>query len=141
MNIQKSFRHSIISYTSLVILMFVLIGCGGNGNSMGPNSSNGPSFDSGNLSPGETFSFTFEDQGTPYYCRNHQPDMTGKVIVSQDASISGQDTVEMKSISFDPSQITVKPGTKIVWINKESDSSIDPHNVTSGKPSNDGGGY
>ena len=40
-------------------------------------------FDSGNLSPGKTFSFTFRQTGTyPYRCSIH-PSMTGKVVVGQ----------------------------------------------------------
>lgn len=38
-------------------------------------------FDSGNLSRGTTFSYTFTQSGTfEYYCKNH-PYMTGKIIV------------------------------------------------------------
>ena len=133
-------HHPFSRITVQLILIFALIyfvpGCG----STGSDSNSGPSFNSGSLAPGETYSFTFMDEGTPYYCQNHQPNMTGEVIVSQDASISGQDTVTMKNIAFHPQQITVKPGTKIVWINKETDQSIDDHTVTSGTPSSNGGG-
>jgi plastocyanin len=39
-------------------------------------------FDSGGMSNGETFSFTFDSTGTyPYYCVFH-PDMTGEVVVN-----------------------------------------------------------
>jgi len=139
MNTRHSFIRLITSFISLLVLMVNLNGCGGSSTGMDNNS--GPTFNSGNLAPGDTFSFTFKDQGTPYYCQNHQPDMTGKVIVSQDAGINGQDTVTMKNTAFHPQQITVKPGTKIVWINKETDSSIDDHTVISGTPSNTGEGY
>lgn len=135
-------RHTLSRLSRPLFLILALIyfvsGCG----STGSDSNSGPSFNSGNLAPGETFSFTFMDKGTPYYCQNHSPNMTGEVIVSKDASISGQDTVTMKNIAFHPQQITVQPGTKIVWINKETDPSIDDHTVTSGTPSNNsGGGY
>ncbi len=39
------------------------------------------SFDSGNLAPGETFSFTFETAGTYTYKCNVHPSMTGTIIV------------------------------------------------------------
>ncbi|HKK45399.1 MAG TPA: hypothetical protein VJ964_07750 [Balneolaceae bacterium] len=134
-------HHTISRLSKHLILIFALIyfvpGCG----STGSDSKSGPSFNSGSLAPGETFSFTFMDQGTPYYCQNHQPNMTGEVVVSKDASISGQDTVTMKNTAFHPQKVTVQPGTKIVWINKETDPSIDDHTVTSGTPSNSGGGY
>ena len=39
------------------------------------------SFDSGNLSPGDTFRYTFERSGTfDYYCEIH-PSMIGKIII------------------------------------------------------------
>ncbi|KPK22349.1 MAG: hypothetical protein AMJ70_06220 [Dehalococcoidia bacterium SG8_51_3] len=39
------------------------------------------SFDSGDLSPGDTFQYTFEQSGTlEYYCRIH-PSMVGKIII------------------------------------------------------------
>ena len=40
-------------------------------------------FESGNLSPGKTFSFTFRQTGTyNYHCSIH-PSMTGKIVVGQ----------------------------------------------------------
>ena len=40
-------------------------------------------FDSGNLSHGKTFSFTFNNPGTiPYYCRIHGSMMTGSITVT-----------------------------------------------------------
>jgi len=137
MIISHSFTHKTTQLILILVLAFMATSCGSTNSGSNP----GPSFNSGNLAPGETFSFTFKDQGTPYYCQNHSPNMTGEVIVSQDASISGQDTVTMKNTAFHPQQITVQPGTKVIWINKETDSSIDDHTVTSGTPSNSGGGY
>lgn len=137
MNIRYSSACIATRLIIVLALMLVTYGC----NTTGTDTNSGPSFSSGNLAPGETFSFTFMDEGTPYYCRNHEPNMTGEVIVSQNASISGVDTVRMKDIAFHPQQITVKPGTKIVWINNETNSSIDDHTVTSGSPSGNGGGY
>lgn len=40
-------------------------------------------FDSGNLSPGDTFEFTFDEPGTfAYYCAIHPATMTGEVRVA-----------------------------------------------------------
>ena len=137
MKTHKSFAHLTTSLISILLLLLVANGC----SSTGPDSYSGPSFDSGFLGPGETFSFTFEEEGTvDYYCDNHEPDMTGQVIVSQGAEISGRDTVVMENIQFNPSNITVAPNTEIVWVNRE-DEGIDDHTVTSGTPSTDGGGY
>jgi plastocyanin len=45
-------------------------------------------FDSGNLNPGENFSYTFDEEGTyPYYCIPHvNVGMTGTIIVSSDSN-------------------------------------------------------
>ena len=41
-------------------------------------------FNSGNLAPGDTFKFTFDQAGTyPYSCTIHVPDMVGTVTVTQ----------------------------------------------------------
>jgi plastocyanin len=94
------------------------------------------SFNSGNISPGGTFSYTFADEGTvEYYCGLHAPDMQGVVNVAANAEISGQTTVRMNGMQFVPSQITVAPGTEITWVNEDA---VD-HTVTSGNPSSGGG--
>ncbi|WP_051344383.1 multicopper oxidase domain-containing protein [Alicyclobacillus herbarius] len=49
-------------------------------------------FDSGNLDPGQTFSYTFKKPGRyPYFCTYH-PGMTGTVVVSQAVSDSQVET-------------------------------------------------
>lgn len=97
------------------------------------------SFQSGNIAPGNTFSYTFEKEGTvEYYCRIHAPNMQGVVSVSAGAATSGQDTVRMSNNQFNPNQITVAPNTEIVWINEGNEV----HTVVSGNPPTSGnGGY
>lgn len=42
-------------------------------------------FDSGDIAPDRTFTYTFNETGTyEYFCIPHQPSMTGRVIVSED---------------------------------------------------------
>ncbi|MFB6279141.1 MAG: plastocyanin/azurin family copper-binding protein [Salinibacter sp.] len=104
---------------------------------MDDDNSGRPSFDSGVLAQGETFSFTFQDKGTEYYCTIHGADMQGTVAVDAGADKSGTVDVSMKNTSYNPANITVQPGTKVVWTNNDS---LD-HTVTSGNPSSGGGGY
>jgi len=97
------------------------------------------SFQSGNIAPGATFSYTFEEEGTvEYYCRIHAPNMQGTVTVTSGAAISGQDTVEMINNQFMPGQFTIAPNTEIVWLNNGNEV----HTVVHGNPSTGGnGGY
>ncbi len=124
---------------SLAILSPLITGCSSSGTGTGSGSGSGVQFDSGSLGQNETFSFTFNEEGTvDYYCEFHSPDMQGEVIVSSSASTSGQDTVEMINLQFQPGQLTVPPNTEVVWINRDSDA----HTVSSGNPqTNGGGGY
>lgn len=138
MNTQKTLRHKIMSAASILLLIFLVGGCGSTDSDSDDNSN--VFFDSGLMGPGETYSYTFEDEGTfEYFCEVHTPDMQAEITVASDAEISGQDTVEMRDLQFQPAQLTVSPNTEIVWVNRDS---VD-HTVTSGNPSSngDGGGY
>ncbi|MFB6272967.1 MAG: hypothetical protein ABEL51_08755 [Salinibacter sp.] len=100
------------------------------------DSTGGPTFDSGDIASGETFNFTFQDKGTEYYCTIHGDDMEGKVTIDSDADKSGTVNVSMENTSYNPQQVTIQPGTEVVWTNNDSFA----HTVTSGNPSSDGGG-
>ncbi|MGK7370233.1 MAG: plastocyanin/azurin family copper-binding protein [Candidatus Halalkalibacterium sp. M3_1C_030] len=134
MNTPNSFAR----YTPLVALlglMFFVAGCG-----TGPDNDAEKLFDSGNIAPGESFSFTFEEEGTvEYFCDIHTPDpgMEGTVTVTSGAEISGRDTVDMVNTQFSPRQITVAPNTEIVWINRDDFA----HTVVDGNPQSSSGGY
>lgn len=123
----------------LLILVGTLLLAGCNGGGMGTDGSDtsGPSFDTGNIAPGGSFSFTFQGQGAEYYCTIHGDDMEGTVTVDEDADASGTVDVSMKNTSYNPKQITVQPGTEVVWTNNDSFD----HTVTSGNPPSGGGGY
>lgn len=114
-------------------------GSGSNGSSGGPGSaSGGPSFDSGEIEQGETFSYTFQDEGTEYYCTIHGSDMQGEIMVESGADSSGTARVSMEDTAFHPSTLSVQPGTEVVWTNHDSFA----HTVTSGNPSSgENGGY
>ena len=141
-NRHHSFTISIVVFT---VMALIFAGCGsdstGPQNAPGNGSNTQPSFDSGQIGEGGSFSYTFEETGTvEYYCSNHSPDMQGQVTVSSDAEASERDTVLMENTQFNPAQITVAPSTEVVWINRDSFS----HTVTQGNPStggSGGGGY
>lgn len=122
-------------FLTTIMLSVVVVGCSDDST----GSDTGASFDSGLLSTGESFSYTFEEEGVyNYYCQNHEPDMTGNITVTNSAESASQDTVRMQDLAFTPSQITVSPNTTIIWVNDDEVQ----HTVTSGSPSeNDGGGY
>lgn len=134
MNAQNSATRSFIHLSSLILVLFLFQAC-----STGTDSgtTNTKLFDSGNIAPDATFSYTFGEAGSfEYYCELHAPNMQGVVEVSADAEISGQDTVEMINSQFNPSNITVAPNTEIVWINRASEF----HTVVHGNPDTDNDG-
>lgn len=135
MDTQSSYFQLFIHSLSLIFLAFIISACSSTGSDTGPEKL----FDSGNIAPGASYSYTFQDEGTvDYYCEIHAPNMQGVVNVTESAEISGQDTVDMVNSQFNPSQITVAPGTEIVWTNSDSES----HTVVSGNPGTGGnGGY
>lgn len=126
--------HSVASLLIAISLLF--IGCSTDSENGNPQ----PSFDSGNIAPGGTFSQTFEEEGTiDYYCEIHAPDMQGQITVTTSAENVERDTVIMTNELFQPSNLSVTPNTEVVWVNEEN---VD-HTVVSGNPSSDdgGGGY
>lgn len=93
------------------------------------------SFASGDVAAEETFSYTFENEGSvEYFCEYHIPGMQGVVNVSAGADISGQTTVSMENMEFVPAEITITPGTEVTWVN----NSQMLHTVTSGNPDTGG---
>lgn len=134
MNGSHSFIRITMYMSVLILCVFLVSACGTES-----NSGSEKLFDSGNIAPEGTFSFTVEEEGTlDYYCEIHAPNMLGEITVSSSAENSNPDTVEMVNSQFNPSQITVAPNTEIVWINAD----ITSHTVVSGNPQTDnGGGY
>jgi plastocyanin len=65
-------------------------------------------FDSGFLSSGETFSFTFNSPGTiPYYCLFHPTQMRGRVIVQAQSTPTAAPTVPPGASTAAPQQTIV----------------------------------
>lgn len=137
MNKKYTLYHTSAIFLAAILPLFIS-SCSSTGSD---SSQNGTLFGSNEIGPGETFSYTFKETGTyDYFCEIHKPNMRGTVVVSNGAQISGQDTVRMENEQFQPSQVTVAPNTKVVWINKDGFA----HTVISGSPSsgnNNGGNY
>jgi len=80
-----------------------------NPNPGGPN----PTFNSGNLNPGNVFVFTFADDGSfNYRCTIHAG-MTGTVVVS--AAGADSPVVNITNNVFTPSSVNVKTGSYVKW--------------------------
>lgn len=131
MNSQKSsLRYAL--YPILIFVVVTLIAACGTETQTGTEKL----FESGNIAPGASYSYTFQDEGTfEYYCEIHAPNMQGSVDVTTGANSTNPDTVEMINEQFSPGQITIAPGTELVWINRGSES----HTVISGTPSTNNG--
>lgn len=133
---ESYFRKLLGALLPALLLAFTLTACDSSG-----TEDDGPSFASGSLESGESYSFTFQEEGTvSYYCENHQPDMTGQINVQAGAESTNPDTVVMNNLQFSPRTLTVAPNTQVVWVNEETTTS-EPHTVTSGTPGDSGGGY
>lgn len=136
-------KHLLIASFSLVLTL-IIGGCGStdSNSDSDPNPDPDPtvSFNSGTVSPDESYTYTFENEGdVEYYCQFHAPDMQGNITVSSSVETVERDTVYMEGMQFNPAQLSVAPGTEVVWINA---SNVD-HTVTSGNPDSDDddGGY
>ncbi len=114
-------------------------------------SESGPTeFDSGNLDPGESFSFTFSTEGTYTYIDDRDKDNSsyfGSVVVSSAASDPDPDPVEpppppptagdvsIVDRSFSPTTIEVGLGGSVTWANNDTEE----HTVTATDSSWDSG--
>lgn len=82
-------------------------------------------FDSGTLSNGVQFKFTFPDAGEvcDYICRIHGASMAGRVRVITGAPGPDRD-IAIKDNSFDPPDVTITAGTQVIWTNTGSNQHI-----------------
>lgn len=72
-------------------------------------------WDSGNINPGNNYSFTFLATGVyPYHCIYHSLTMTGTVTV---ISTGAATDISIGNFVFEPADITVEPGTVVTWTN------------------------
>lgn len=134
---------SLIIISTILALTLLFSGCNSSTDSSDENS-NDPiaTFKSGEIAPGGSFSYTFNEEGTiEYYCEIHAPDMQGGITVTSSVDPVDKDTIVMENDQFQPSGLSVAPNTEVVWMNNEDHN----HTVTSGNPpsdnDDDGGGY
>lgn len=81
-------------------------------------------FDSGTLTSGSTFMYTFPLAGTfTYFCRFHNG-MVGTVIVANGEPAN--ESVNIVAGAFDPPTIRIRPGGTVTWTNSDTDD----HTVT-----------
>lgn len=137
-NLTKQQTITVRLFAVTLIVGLLLTACNDNSTSADEDE---VSFNSGQIEVGETYEYTFEQEGTvPYYCSNHEPDMTGRITVESNGESAEQDTVRMEDHTFNPDRLTVSMNTTVVWVNDGEEA----HTVVSGTPSSngdDGGGY
>lgn len=138
-------QNRLFSFLGSVLLVFALLisGCSSTGSESesndDTNSNSDPafSFSSGDIPPGESYSYTFSEEGEiEYYCEIHAPDMQGKITVTSSVDAVDRDTVSMENDQFVPEDLSVAPNTEVVWINNQDHN----HDISSGNPSDDGSG-
>lgn len=124
-NFKTSISKLSIVFIIAGFLSLSIAGCGGGGTDSDPDPPDPPdpppqgqSFDSGSLSPGATFSFTFDSEAMIDYICTFHPEMEGSVTI-EDGAGSDQDTVIIDNLTFIPSDITIAPGTEVTWINED----------------------
>jgi FtsP/CotA-like multicopper oxidase with cupredoxin domain len=82
-------------------------------------------FDSGTLTTGQTFSFTFTAEGTyDYHCNFHP--MTGRVRVTAAGAASAAVQILDSPPRFQADDVTVRPGAIVTWTH----AGAQPHTVT-----------
>lgn len=82
-------------------------------------------FDSGTLNPGDTFSFTFPDEGTfDYYCKFHP--MQGRVRVTTTGPMTASVNILDTPARFELDDVTIQAGGTVTWTHAGNQ----PHTVT-----------
>ncbi len=72
-------------------------------------------FDSGELTPGATFSFTFNQEGVHHYECSFHSGMLGTVVVGRPDSVTAD--IQMTNTQFVPGSVSVTVGQYVRWIN------------------------
>ena len=123
-----------------------------------PHTATGAGFDTGIMQPGDLGTVTFDEPGSfPYSCQIH-PEMTGTVVVRDEAgnvprtsdadatptaspqaspAVGANDnaSVDIANVAFDPEALSISVGTTVIWTNREAI----PHTVTADDGSFDSG--
>ena len=92
----------------------------------------GDLFESPVLQSGDSFKYEVVSNSieqTIHYHSHLHPELEGSIIVSSHGPIADEISITISDTSVDPTGITVKPGTQITWIHKDSV----PHIIVSGR--------
>lgn len=82
-------------------------------------------FDSGSINPGDTFIFTFSDEGTfEYYCKFHP--MQGRVRVTTTGAAAAAINILDTPPRFELDDVTIRAGGTVTW----NHAGTQPHTVT-----------
>lgn len=76
-------------------------------------------FSTGCLDEGQAFSLTLDRPGTYlYHCHPH-PWMKARIVVADDAELSGLVNVDIASFAYGQRELRVQPGTTVTWTNQD----------------------
>lgn len=116
-------------HSMLIITLFVgmtLAGCSSGGTDSNPDPDPGPdpqpqptAFDSGSISPGGSYSFTFNSEAAIDYICTFHSDMEGDITIEEGADLSGEVTITIENFTFNPASVTIAPGTEVTWVNND----------------------
>jgi plastocyanin len=118
-------RFATLASTLLILTVASAPGCS---KSTNPGGGGGAAkeLDSAILSNGGVYAHTFASAGTfPYHCRIHGSAMHGMVTVQAGGSAGA--AVSIQDNSYNPSSVTIAPGTGVTWTHNGSNN----HSVTS----------
>ena len=75
------------------------------------------------LETGDSYSFLvaddFENQTIPFHSHLHS-EVSGSITISHDAPESESVTIQIKDLSAHPNEVSVRPGTNIIWTNQDA---------------------
>jgi len=74
------------------------------------------------LETGDSYSFlvadNFENQTIPFHSHLHS-EVSGSITISHDAPESESVTIQIKGLLAHPNEVSVRPGTNIIWTNED----------------------
>ena len=73
------------------------------------------------IQQGDTFSFKIMESMEPQIIRYHShlhPEVAGSIMVSHDGPDAGTVKIDIRAMALHPSEVTVRPGTEVIWTNQ-----------------------
>lgn len=107
--------HSRLAFGILIALTLAMVSVGQVGATLDPT------FASGDLAQGESWSHVFPEPGTYAYICGPHPWMEGAIQVTEGTgSGSGDVTVEIRDYLFDSAEVTIPVGGEVTWVNRDA---------------------